>query len=347
MALGEVSVKAFQEVGKEGVRVGLELKRDNNVALDVYFPNDSLLDHWLSLLEPYCHLRSFPDDYRILYKLGSGRFGTVSAALEYTTGVTYAVKMVSMDRRMMLENELRVLQTLKVEGVPTAKRIYEHQHAAYLVMQLAPGMDIQTYLSRFGAFSEYLSRKVIFLLTRLVNAVHKQGIIHRDIKPENVLIDTRRRTEVSSVWLVDFGLGIRRDQAKAGSCSGTAGYLAPELLQLQSFDSKADIFSLGALTYTLLAGESPFASSSVQRVAYLNSKCRLRFTGAKWRNVSTDCIAFITKVTAVDPNERPTAEEALNLPWLQSLQQQYEELSLRKASHEKSGDSIASTVTDS
>lgn len=69
---------------------------------------------------------------------------------------------------------------------------------------------------------------------------------HADIL-ERWIIRRRKRgksSEFSSVYLVDFGLALRSDQARAGSCSGTAGYLAPELIRLQEFDARVDVFSL-------------------------------------------------------------------------------------------------------
>lgn len=339
-------MQAFQEVTDNKFSFGLSLTSVSNAVGDLYFPNQALLDLWTSKLQLFCRLHNFQQDFRLLYKLGSGNFGTVFAALEYSSGLIYAVKVVSRDQRKDIDTEVAILKELHLASVPEVMKVYEDSAKISLVMQLAPGMDANSYLSRFGPLSESLARKVVFSLTRTLSFVHQQGVIHRDIKPGNVLIDIRHKCQVSSVCLVDFGLAIHCDQAKAGSCSGTAGYLAPELFQLEMYDCKVDIFSLGVLTYTLIAGECPFASHTLRRVAYLNSRCRISFAGAIWRHVSKDCLAFITALTGLEPEERPTAEEALGLPWLSGLKQQLEELSLAKVTREATTDSIASTQPD-
>ena len=341
--LGQASVQSFQQVTNREFSLGLSLTSISNAGVDLYFPNEALLDLWLSKLQLFCRLHNFQEDFRLLYKLGSGQFGTVFAALEYSSSLIYAVKIVSRSQRKEIDHEMAILKELKLASVPQVRKMYEDPCKISLVMHLSAGLDVRSYLSRFGPLPEALARKVVFSLTRTLSLVHQHGIIHRDVKPENVLIDIRHKREVSSVSLVDFGLAIHCDQARAGSCSGTAGYLAPEVLQLQLFDCKADVFSLGVFTYTLLAGECPFASSTMQRIAYLNSRCRLSFAGGIWRHVSKDCLAFIAALACLEPGKRPTAAEALELPWLSGLQHQFEELSLAKVRKENTSDSIAST----
>lgn len=344
--LGTVSVRAFQEVHRGKLRFGLALVAVDSAAVEVYFPCEDLMVAWLGKFEQFCRLHCFQDDYRVLHKLGSGHFGTVSAALEHCSGLTYAVKAVARTQRQQLDQEIAILKEIDCSNVPKVRKVYEDQQKIYVVMQLAPGLDISNYLSRFGPLSEALTRKVAFHLTRTLVHLHQQSLIHRDLKPANVLIDIRHSSELSSVFLVDFGLAIRCDQARAGSCSGTAGYLAPELIQLEEFDCKVDVFSLGVLTFTMIAGDGPFASSTVRRVAYLNSRCKLSFTGAVWKHISSDCIAFITALTAADPRHRPSAAQALCLPWLCDLQQQYEELALEKVTKEGTPDSLVSTQSE-
>ena len=331
---------------KEGLTYGLSLTSRGNTDEDLCFPSEALMDFWIIKLEQFCRFHSFNEGFRLLYKLGSGSFGTVFAALEYKSESIYAVKIVPKSQQDLISREAEILKDVKVANVPKVLKVLEDQYKMYLVMQLVPGVDIRNYLNRFGPLSESLARKVVFSLAWSLSLIHIEGIIHRDIKPENVLIDIRHGREVSSVSLVDFGLAIRRDQARAGSCCGTAGYLAPELLRFQEFDCKVDVFSLGVLTYTLIAGECPFASSTVQRIKYLNLKCKLDFSGGKWQHVSKACQAFITSLTCLEPAQRPTTHQALSLPWLGRLKQQYDRLSLAKVTREDTTDSIGSTQPD-
>jgi len=339
-------MQPYQEVTREGVIYGLSLTSRGNTEEDLYFPSAALMDFWIIKLEQFCRFPSFNEGFRLLYKLGSGSFGTVFAALEYASEYIYAVKIVPKMQQELILSEVAILKDVKLASVPKVIKVLEDQYKMYLVMQLVPGVDIRNYLNRFGPFSESLARKVVFSLAWSLSLIHTEGIIHRDIKPENVLIDIRHGHEVSSVSLVDFGLAIRSAQARAGSCCGTAGYLAPELLRFQEFDCKVDVFSLGVLTYTLIAGECPFASSTLQRVKHLNLKCKLDFTGGIWRHISKACQSFIASLASLEPAQRPTTHQALCLPWLRGLKQQYVELSLAKVTREDSTDSIGSTQPD-
>jgi len=90
-------------------------------------------------------------------------------------------------------------------------------------------------------------------LFQAINHCHAQGIVHRDIKPDNIMI-----TETDTVRLIDFGLSkASNNKAKMTTVAGTPYYMAPEVLE-GSYSSKADIWSLGVLLYTLVCGYLPF-----------------------------------------------------------------------------------------
>jgi serine/threonine-protein kinase len=100
-----------------------------------------------------------------------------------------------------------------------------------------------------------------------VHAAHAAGIIHRDLKPQNVMV-----REGDVVKLVDFGIARDLNAAKttlAGVVVGTPAYMAPEQARAEpDVDGRADVFSIGVMTWELLTGRLPFepAGTLIQQV---------------------------------------------------------------------------------
>jgi serine/threonine-protein kinase len=90
---------------------------------------------------------------------------------------------------------------------------------------------------------------------------HRAGVVHRDVKPGNALFDPSTRRAA----LADFGLARAADAqaSRSGLMLGSPAYMAPELLAGQPADARGDLYSLGVLTYELLAGRPPFEAASI------------------------------------------------------------------------------------
>lgn len=93
-----------------------------------------------------------------------------------------------------------------------------------------------------------------------INHCHACGIVHRDIKPENIMIN-----DEDEVRLIDFGLSKVSKKKQMHTVAGTPFYMAPEVL-VENYGSKADIWSLGVLLYTLVSGYLPFQGTNNREV---------------------------------------------------------------------------------
>ena len=103
-------------------------------------------------------------------------------------------------------------------------------------------------------------------------AAHAAGITHRDLKPDNVMV-----TRDGRVKLLDFGVALQRSRVlsdldatesreETGLMTGTIGYMSPEQVRASDVDSRADIFSFGALLYELLTGTRAFQGETAADV---------------------------------------------------------------------------------
>ena len=262
-----------------------------------------------------CTRPGFSDKYRSVHKIGAGHFGTVSYAEEIATGKLFAVKSVPKAGSSDIESEVAILRMMQVKGVSRLVDVCEDEKLVYLVMERAPGVDLDSFLRRNGRVREEVARGVVRELLGVVEEVHALGVVHRDIKPSNVMVDIPPAGPLRSLTLIDFGLALPITTTSKSMCGGTIGYIAPEQLRKEGFNCKADMFSLGVLAYMLVAGESPFAAESEEQMATLNARGKVRFREREWRSVSKECIEFIRELTHLDQTKRPTAREALLHPW--------------------------------
>lgn len=206
-----------------------------------------------------------------------GRYELIRVLGKGAMGVVYEGRDPNLDRRV-------AIKTVKVENLSEeAATEYEHrfrtearsaarlQHPnivsvydsdrdgdiAFLVMEYIQGDDLKHHLDRGVRYSLEQSLKIIRDLLSALDYAHKQGIVHRDIKPANLLIEPGGR-----VKLTDFGVARIQDSGEAtrtqGSMVGTLKYMAPEQVQGQKIDSRADLFSVGVVLYQLLTDKRPF-----------------------------------------------------------------------------------------
>ena len=121
---------------------------------------------------------------------------------------------------------------------------------------------------------------------------------------------------INSLRIGDFGTAVRlAPKEQCTSRVGTSGYMAPEVLGKESYGTPVDLWSLGIILYTLLCGRPPFDNSDEVREERDIKACRWSFAGGNWAEVSDEAKEVVRRLLAKLPADRPTALEALQLPW--------------------------------
>ena len=126
-------------------------------------------------------------------------------------------------------------------------------------MEFVDGSDLSEMMRR----NRVDWRRAVEILLQIasgLDAIHKAGIVHRDLKPENMLIATDGTVKIS-----DFGVARLKGSitlTQAGAMVGTPKYVSPEYIETGECDHRGDIYALGVIGFELLAGRSPFRSTT-------------------------------------------------------------------------------------
>lgn len=223
-------------------------------------------------MHPIDQLRaSLGDRYSIDRELGGGGMSMVFLATEQALLRRVVIKVLSpeLGQSVNAERFKREIATLATLQHPQIVPIFSAGQAGellYYVMPYVAGESLGVLLARDGALS---AADVLRLLTPLARALafaHREGVVHRDIKPDNILLAQGEPV------LADFGIAkVVRDGAShgtltsAGMSIGTVTYMAPEqVLADPEMDGRADVYSLAAVGYELLAGVPPFSGTPQQ-----------------------------------------------------------------------------------
>lgn len=151
-------------------------------------------------------------------------------------------------------------------------------------------------------------------MKQLLSAIkhcHAHNIVHRDLKPENIIV-----TPSDSIRLIDFGLS-KTQQALQDSqqVAGTPFYIAPEVIDMKPYGTKADMWSVGVILYILLSGLMPFQGTDFDEIFDKIRKGEFNLKHNEFRQVSDLAKDLITKLIVVDAATRYSANEALQHPW--------------------------------
>jgi serine/threonine-protein kinase len=252
--------------------------------------------------------------YRGEELIGRGGMGIVYRAYDLRLKRTVALKLVTPElalderfrERFARETELAI--SLEHPNVVPIHDAGEVDGRLYLAMRLVAGTDLRQLLRAEGALEPSRALAICGQVASALDAAHAKALVHRDVKPSNVLLD-----ESEHVYLADFGLTRRPEeqstQAGEGRSIGTPAYLAPEQIEGQPVDGRADVYSLGCLLYECLTGEPPFAGDSPLAVAWAHLDEEPPSASERNPDLPDAIDAVIRKALAKSPDDRyPTCD---------------------------------------
>lgn len=207
-------------------------------------------------------------EYELLEPIGEGGMGQVFRAKQRRLNRTVAVKMIlsghfaSAEEVQRFYSEAQAAAQLEHVGIVPVFEVNEFEGRHYYSMAYIEGKSLQDLISK-GPLKPAEAAELIRQIADAVHYAHSRGVIHRDLKPRNILVSQAGRPMV-----LDFGLAKRMnadsDLTHTGQILGTPSYMPPEQAagKVRQIGPASDVYSLGAVFYTLLCGRPPFQSES-------------------------------------------------------------------------------------
>jgi tRNA A-37 threonylcarbamoyl transferase component Bud32 len=259
--------------------------------------------------------RTLDGKYRLERALGRGGFGAVFEASDLRLHRRVAVKVMMGS----LFGDQTALRRFEREARAAAKidhrnitRVHDYgavgSGGAFLVMELVAGQTWRVELQRGGVIQPARSSEWFRQLLDGLRFAHSLGIVHRDLKPENVMIvespagDELKIMDFGLAKVLDSGTGATESVTVAGRVMGTLGYMAPEVVNGNVVDERADLFAIGVMVVETLTGVRPFRGSTQQEIllALLGSEYHLAGESAEIRALD----AIVQRCLAKDPRDR-------------------------------------------
>jgi serine/threonine protein kinase len=211
--------------------------------------------------------------YRIEGRLGVGGMSTVHLAFDSRLERYVAIKLLAEH----LADDSTFVSRFRREALAAARLVHpnivqvfdfgfdsgHHQH--FIVMEHVPGNSCAELLRDHGRLGVDRTINIVAQACRGLDYAHRNGVVHRDVKPGNLLV-----SDSDVVKLADFGIARATDQSsitQVGSVLGTAAYLAPEQARGDEAGPRADLYSLGVVTYQLISGRLPYEAGSLSELA--------------------------------------------------------------------------------
>jgi serine/threonine protein kinase len=212
------------------------------------------------------------DRYRVDRRLGLGGMSTVHLAFDTRLERHVAIKLLAEH----LADDATFVSRFQREALAAARLVHPNivqvfdsgldpatgRH--FIVMEYVPGQSLAEILRERPQLGVDETLAIVVQACHGLDYAHRQGVVHRDVKPGNLM-----RTPDGIVKLADFGIARATDQSsitQVGSVLGTAAYLAPEQAAGEEAGPRADLYSLGVVTYQSLAGRLPYEAASLSEL---------------------------------------------------------------------------------
>nr|XP_044996744.1 ribosomal protein S6 kinase alpha-6 isoform X1 [Jaculus jaculus] len=295
----------------------------------------------------------FSEVYELKEDIGVGSYSVCKRCVHSITNMEFAVKIIDKSKRDPSEEIEILMRYGQHPNIITLKDVFDDGRYVYLVTDLMKGGELLDRILKKKCFSEQEASDVLYVITKTVDYLHCQGVVHRDLKPSNILY-MDESSNADSIRICDFGFAkqLRGENGVLLTPCYTANFVAPEadleflsssdltasteqvagttdaqpasgkvleVLMQQGYDAACDIWSLGVLFYTMLAGYTPFSNGpndTPEEILLRIGNGKFSLSGGNWDNISDGAKDLLSHMLHVDPHQRYTTEQVLKHSWI-------------------------------
>ncbi|HUQ68622.1 MAG TPA: serine/threonine-protein kinase [Planctomycetaceae bacterium] len=250
--------------------------------------------------------------FELIARTGQGSMSKVWRARDMTTGRSVAVKLLDVDKTKRFEARFSVAAKKPTEGEiamqlrhPHIVKTIEHgittKNEQYLVMEFIEGNGLSYLIDLQNDAMKQNRIRFMIELGEAIEYFHQANWIHRDICPRNVMIDREL-----TVKLIDFGLVVPNTPTfqAPGNRTGTANYMAPELIKRQRTDQRLDIFSYAVTCFEMCAKRLPWEAAETLEAVTQHINAPPVELAKVSKDIDPQVARTIMKGLAVRPDDR-------------------------------------------
>jgi serine/threonine-protein kinase len=245
--------------------------------------------------------------------VGRGGMGVVYRATQLSLERPVALKAIAPEYagdvtfRERFKRESRIAASIEHPNVIPVYEAGEGEGVLYLIMRYVEGTDLRAVIdAASGGLEPERATTLVAQVASALAAAHRRDLIHRDVKPANVLIDAGGEPE--HAYLTDFGIA-RHSTATSGlthtgAVIGTMDYLAPERIQDQGGDGRADVYALGCVLFEALTGARPYERDNDVAKMYAHLSAPVPSARELRPELPAELDAVAQRAMAKDPDDR-------------------------------------------
>ncbi|KAL9643285.1 hypothetical protein ABK040_014741 [Willaertia magna] len=279
--------------------------------------------------------------------IGKGAYAEVFEGYRKDDKLPVAIKVIPRNKlndKLMrsLESEINVMKKIKSDYVIKLYEVHRSKRNFYLILEICYGGELNKFMKKsrpkelvnaFGGLKEQVVRKFLYHLAKGLKHMNDQRLVHRDLKPANLLLSKPFKLlslnlkpndmEFGNLKIADFGFAREiKENDLAQTLCGTPLYMAPEILASRRYDSKADLWSVGAILYEMLFGRAPYLAANTMD---LQNQIRTAppLYPSDGSTVSLEVVSLLKGLLQAEPSNRFTFEAFYNHPYMKQLREEY------------------------